>query len=195
MENSFKQVALSNVRYNPDLHRAQVISENDELAEEILSHKEVKSFRSNNVLDLDNIMKNEYAESDTYSVTIPVVTKDEKIVKFLIAYVNPKSETTTNKLLTIKKNQDSTTTYVISDLDGTNQSQTRLDVNFNKVDRKETKLVKSQGFVDCIQEEFNALPWWLKAACTGSCGTCFGIVGPACAACAGCIGGNARFCL
>ncbi|MBS4206314.1 hypothetical protein [Lederbergia citrea] len=57
MANVFKQNALSNVRYNPDLHRAHSISENDEVIKRILSSIEVEAFMSINVLDLDNTRK------------------------------------------------------------------------------------------------------------------------------------------
>lgn len=194
MANDFKQVALSNVRYTPELHKALNISKEDGLVEKILSSNEVKEFRENNALDLEKIMQNNYADATTYTITIPVVTNDQNLVRSLIVYVNPESENITNKLLEIKTNiTDSTVTYVISDLDGTNLISTTLDENMNKVGGDEA--VQPQGFVECIEEEFKGLPWWLQAACGGSCGACFGLNPAACAVCAGCIGGNARFCL
>lgn len=192
-ENKFNQAALKNVQYSPGLHRASNIARSNNVVGKVLSDAEVQAFRKNHKLEMENVQRHDYAESTTYAITIPVVTGKPNIVTSLIAYVDTESNKVTNKLITIETYEDSTATYTMTDLEGRINATITLDQDFNEITGK-TPIQTQESVAQCVQRYFNNLPWWAKAACAGSCGTCFGLVAPACAVCAGCLGGNALRC-
>jgi hypothetical protein len=140
-------------------------------------------------------------------VIIPIIDSnyDEYAnASFLVADTR-KSKVVSLKKMTIKKeiNHDAVkTTIAFSEADGSNlKAGVYINGELSDVyiNGKAAQLngepaysaaSSDQSVIDCLIEAFNALPWYLQAACTGACGGIFTGNAALIAVCAGCIFGS-----
>jgi hypothetical protein len=201
MANRFRELSLSNVKYHSGLHQSTKLNEKAVLVQKVLGLQEVQKFSQNRQLDLDGITKNVYAHTPKFTVVIPVEPAEgngpASSSESLMVFVDPAASTFTVKLLSIAADKlAGTMTFSLANPDGTNAVASTFDQSFREIAKEQSSdIAVQETFSQCLKRLWGNLPWWLQAACAGSCGACFGLNPAACAVCAGCIGGNAIDCI
>jgi hypothetical protein len=159
-----------------------------------LALKEVKEFTSKTKLDFEEIHLNEYEGATKYTITIPV--KNDRETVLLLVFDKTDTNKVSAQLLKVRTDEEKLE-ISFGGVDGQSfvKGSFNRDFELMKVEAEGSQGVSTQDTKSCLMEVFRSLPWWLQAACEGSCATCFGAIWAACAVCAGCIGGSALQCL
>ncbi|MFE6074718.1 hypothetical protein ACFVQB_09605 [Paenibacillus sp. NPDC057886] len=188
MQNRFVKAIQDNVAYDEGFHTATPLSRSDSIVGKILNRLDVKKFVKFNQLDLNNIQKHVYRGARYYAVLIPVLKRNiETYVTVLVQ--NSDEDDMKTKIFTMDYSSNLELRY--EDLNGNLEVTGTFNGDYELVQykRETSGDVTTLDLADCLQKEWANLPWYIQAACGGSCASCFGLIVPACVVCAGCLVG------
>ncbi|MGG2057908.1 hypothetical protein [Priestia megaterium] len=186
----FTRMALENVKYDESIHQSATLSAESVEVKEVLSVEDVKKLD----LQVDAIQKNVYKGQDTYLVTIPVKKAANEIQEVVVATF----KNGTSSLENVRIMYFDLTTGVLEmgfkELDGSATVSGVFNEDFELIEFKQEGELQVSG-QSCLEKAWNALPWFVKAACAGICGSAFSLNPISLVACAGCLGGSALNCI
>lgn len=188
MQNRFVKAIQNNLAYDEGFHTEIPLTKNDSIVDKIISLLDVKKFMKFNQLDLTNITKHIYRGARYYAVLIPVLNRNtEAFVSVLVS--NSDEDSIKTQLFTMDYSSNLELRY--EDLNGNLEVTGTFNNEYELIqyERASNGDVTTLDLADCLLKEWGNLPWYIQAACGGSCATCFGVVVPACVVCAGCLVG------
>lgn len=198
---------------NPQGFRLQssaLLDKNSDMYMKIVQSGAIEMYQSSaqaqfGTLNLDQAQVADYEGTTMKAIIIPIANKEEQRLSF-IAYYNKEANSFKTFIMDVsslidisgdsKSQEDMLSgSIIIYSGDGTFVSSATFQDNQLINSQINTSRLNWGAFVNCFNNLWPTLPWWVHFACEITCSACVCGVIPSCVVCVACLGGYIGYCL